>query len=163
MQCRYLGIQAFLQVLGVQGRHWCHQSSSHRCHLSHLKRQQITDVSVTTLIIIYFFIFFVRKFVSSTVIIWICSLRLPLDCNHSCFTFLLKLHPPLLSLICPFCDGVEILWKIKMLDEFQFIKQQKAFLCQILYFVVGRCCLATLFSLCRKCAPTTLLNLSILW
>ena len=41
----YRGIRAVLVVLGVLGCQRCRQSSSHRCHPSHLERQQVTDVT----------------------------------------------------------------------------------------------------------------------
>lgn len=48
----YQGIRAVLEVPGVLGWHRYRQSSSHRCRPSHLKQQQVTEVSVFCMVFI---------------------------------------------------------------------------------------------------------------
>lgn len=65
--CHYQGIRAVLEVLGVLGRQWCRQSSSHRCRPSHLEQQQVTEVSVFCMVIVSCPISFLQNFIKNKV------------------------------------------------------------------------------------------------
>lgn len=68
----YQGIRPVLEVPGVLGCHWYRQSSSHRCRPSHLKQQQVTEVSffcvvfILTLINLFSFFVILQNFIKKT-------------------------------------------------------------------------------------------------